>query len=137
MSNAVIRKLLQAHLMTGAPGDVLPTAWEGVAFTPTAGQAYQKPYLLPARTRNPTMGDGFKREVGLFQISLGYPDGAGTGGIESKAASLCAHFARGLVLEDGLVRVRVDESAYASRVDTGNGWLQLAVSVPYEADVFN
>ena len=114
----------------------METAWEGTAYLPVSGVPYQKPYLLPSRTQNPTLGDGFFREIGLFQISLGYPDGEGTGGIETKAAALCKQFARGHVFIDANVTVRIDESPFVSRVDTGNGWLLLAVSVPYCADIF-
>lgn len=133
MSDVVIRRLLETRL--NALG-AFETAWENVGFEPTVGTPYQAPVLLPAQTQNPTMGDGYSRPAGVFQVTLAYPAKAGAQPAQARAQAIVEHFARGLSLAEGNVVVRILRSPWASPGVPAGAWYKLAVSVPYEAEIF-
>lgn len=134
MSEAVIRQSLEAALVAAvAPVRV---AFENVDFAPVAGVAYVESALLPARTDNPTMGDGFKRCPGIFQATVVAPAGAGVGPAASLANLIVAAFFRGRTLHaaDG-VRVLVDASPTVGPGIPDRPWYRVPVSIYYTADV--
>ena len=51
----------------------IPTKKPNVSFTPAVNQPYQRARLLPSPPENPTMGDDYHRENGIFEIVLFYP----------------------------------------------------------------
>jgi len=134
MSTVSIRAALETKLATMAPA--LATAYENIAYTPIAGTAYQAPYLMPAEPDNPTMGDDFHREQGVFQISLFYPIQAGPGAAEARAELIKTAFARGQSMTAGGVTVRISKTPYIGqgRVD-GDRWM-VPVKIQYFADIF-
>jgi len=101
----------------------LSTAWENVAFTPVAGTPYQAAFLMCAAPDNPTLGDGFYRALGIFQVSLFYPLQAGAGTAEAKAELIRTTFKRGTSMVLGSVTVRVERTPDIGqgRVD-GDRW---------------
>lgn len=134
MSKVVIRKLLETHLQ-GVSAFDLPTAWENTSFTPAVGTAWARVVTLHGKSLNPTMGDGFSREPGIFQISLSYPSDSGASDAMKKADELCSSFKRGLALVEGAVRVLVDKAPYVGGIVSDNAWFRVSVSVPFVADV--
>jgi hypothetical protein len=132
MSYVTVRKLLEVRLNT--VGGVFPTAYENAPFKPVS-DPWQQVFLLPARTENPTMGDGFKRETGVFQVTLHYPNNTGPAPATQRAELLRAGFPRGLTLTEGNVRVMIDEAPYIGPGASNGTWFDLPVSVPYVADV--
>jgi len=133
MTYAVIRKLLERQL--NAVSSEFPTAFENVRFSPVHGTPYQAAYLLPGATANPTYGDDFKREVGIFQVSLMYPSNAGSGAAQTRAEVIKAAFKRGLTLSEGNDRVLINASPYQSPGRLDGAWYTLTVSVPYYVDI--
>lgn len=133
MSLVVVRKLLELRL--NAITSPLPTAWQNVPFAAQPKTAWQRINLLPARTENPTFGDAFKRETGIFQITLSYAEGTGPQAIEAKAEALRAHFPRGLRLTEGAVDVLIDEAPFMAPSFNEGGFYRLPVSVPWIANV--
>ena len=133
MSDVVIRKLLETKLNTLSVG--VPTAWQNVPFTPVAGTAYQQVTILPARTENPTMGDGFKREVGIFEVKLFHPQNKGSQDSVARAEVIKAGFKRGTTMSEGVVRVLIDEHPFTSQGIPSGTWFVVPVSVPYSADI--
>ena len=122
MSIISVRAALEAKLNAMTPA--LASSWENVPFTPVAGTAYQAAYVLPATPSNPTLGDGFYREQGLFQVSLFYPLQTGTLTAATRAQAIRTAFKRGTTMTSGSVKVIVDRTPEIGqgRVD-GDRWM--------------
>ena len=134
MSNVVIRALLEVHLNTIAP--TIATAFENVPFTPINGTPWQRVNLLPAQPQNPTLGGVFRRETGIFQVMLAYPENAGTSAAATRAELIRTQFTRGTTFTSGTLRVLIDLSPRVSQGMNDGGWYRLPVSIPYVADVY-
>jgi hypothetical protein len=134
MSIVAIRTALETRLNNMA--SPISYAWENLPFTPVSGVPYAQIYLLPADPDNPTMGDGFHRERGVFQISLFYPLQAGAGVAEARAELIKTAFARGQSMTSGAVTVRINKTPTIGhgRVD-GDRW-HVPVKIQYFADIF-
>ena len=132
MSIAVIKKLLEVRLNT--VGGIFPTAFENVPFTPVVGTAWQSVHILPGQTENPTF-DSLKREVGLMQVTLNFPQKAGAAEALARAELIRAGFVRGLSMVEGNVSVRILRSPYVGPAANDGVWYQVPLSVPYTADV--
>lgn len=80
----------------------LSTAYENVPFVPVTGTPYQRVRLLPATPENPTLGDGYYREVGFFEIVLFFPLNNGRADAQTRAEAIKNLFPRGLsMIESG------------------------------------
>lgn len=134
MSVVKIRAALETALAGMTP--VVPIAYENAAFVPVAGVPYIKAYLLSATPQNPTMGDGYYREVGYMQCTLMYPIQAGTGAAAARAEAIQSLFKRGSVFSNGGVDVKVmaTPSITTGQID-GDRWA-LPVKIPYQAEIF-
>lgn len=104
MSYTSIRSALETRLNALSPA--FPSAWENVIFTPSA-TAFQRVFLLPAKTVNPSFGDGLKMESGILQVTLCYPENTGPKDAIARAELLRAWFNRGLSMTSGGVTVIV------------------------------
>jgi hypothetical protein len=133
MSVTAIRAALEAQLATITPA--LSTAYENVSFSPVTGTAYQACYTLRATPDNPTMGDGFYRELGIFQVSLFYPAQNGSGAAETRAGLIREAFKRGISMISGSTTVRVARTPEigAGRID-GDRW-HVPVKIQWFADI--
>jgi hypothetical protein len=116
-----VRAALESRLNNMA--NPISTAWENAPFTPVAGTPYQAVYLMTATPENPTMGDGFYREQGIFQVSLFYPLQAGPAAAAARAELIRTAFKRGTALTSGAVTVRISRTPEIGqgRVD-GDRW---------------
>ena len=121
MSISSVRIALETKLATITPA--LSTAYENVPFTPVTGTPYQRAYLMPATPANPTMGDGYYREQGIFQVTLMYPLQAGPKTAADRAELIRAAFKRGTTLTSGTVSVIIERTPEIGqgRVD-GDRW---------------
>jgi hypothetical protein len=121
MSISSIRVALETHLNTISPA--IQYAYENVPFTPTTGVPYALVYLLPATPANPTMGDGYYREQGIFQVTLMFPLQAGPKTAADRAEKIREAFKRGTTLTSGSIQVIIDRTPEISqgRVD-GDRW---------------
>lgn len=130
----IIRDLLRIQLNTISGS--FPTVYENMPYTPTIGTPWQWAILLWAQTENPTMGDDFQREVGIFQVGLSFPRSQGPDALNVQSAIIRGGFKRGLTLSQANVKMRVLHSPYLSPAFPSDGaWYQVAVSVPFVADV--
>jgi len=134
MSISSVRIALENKLNAMTPS--LSTAWENVPFTPVTGTAYQKAFLLPATPANPTMGDGYYREQGIFQVTLMYPLQAGPKPAADRAEAIRAAFKRGTTLTNGNVSVIIEQTPEIGqgRVD-GDRWA-LPVKIRWFSSIF-
>lgn len=97
-----VRAALETALAAMSPA--LATAYENVAFTPTAGTPHQRVNLLAARPDNREISANFV-EQGLFQVTLCYPSGTGPAAAAARAELLRAAFKRGNSFANGGVTV--------------------------------
>jgi hypothetical protein len=131
-----IKAALEARLV--AIASPLPTQWENVVFVPpTDGSAYQAADLLPASPDNPTLGDGFYREIGLLQVTLLYPLNGGSGTAYAKAEAIRDWFPRGLSLSSGGITVKIQRTPAIGPKRIAEDRFILPISVRYYADVFS
>lgn len=111
MSTAKIRAALETRLSLMLPK--LATAYENAQFVPAQGTPYQRANLLSAEPENPEAGSGtFRRELGVFQVTLFYPLSKGPGAAEARADAIKAHFPRGLSLQNAGITVTIDRTAH-------------------------
>jgi hypothetical protein len=132
MSIVSIRAALETLLATITPA--LATAYENAPYTPVAGTPYQAVYLLTAPPDNPTVGDNFYREKGIFQVTLNYPLQTGSAAAAARAELIRAAFKRGTTLTSGSDTVKIDTTPEISqgRVD-GDRWA-LPVRITWFSD---
>jgi hypothetical protein len=137
VSLAVVRKLLEERLASLAPS--LPTAYENVKFDRSQNVPFQEVVLMPAGVEDPTFGTpggpGLRREIGLVQIKLFYPEAAGSGAATARAEAVRSHYPRGLTLTQANVRVMIVKSPAIGPGRPDGGFWALPVSVYYSADV--
>ena len=105
MSITNVREALEIKLNSITPA--LATAWQNYKYTPVTGTPYQIAYVMPAKPDNPTIGDGFYREQGIFQINLMYPLLTGALVAEARAELIRVAFKRGTAMTSGGVKVTV------------------------------
>lgn len=134
MSDTTIRKAFEKRLALMSPA--LSTAFENVAFTPVTGTPFQRVNLLPGQPENPTIGNPYYREVGLFQITLCYPQNTGPALAEARAEAIIQHFKRSTSMtEDGqtvlVIRTPTKSPAYKE-----NDRYCIAISIFYRSEVF-
>lgn len=134
MSLPKIRVALESWLGTMAPA--LPTVPQNTKATPVTETPFQECYVLPATPDNPTLGDGHYREIGVFQVSLMYPQNAGAGAAEARSEAIKLHFKRARVLTQEGVNVLIlrTPAISAGRIDRDR-W-RVDVSIRYQAEVF-
>lgn len=137
MSTATIRKLLQERLASISPS--LPTAYDNAVMKESVGTSYQEVNLIPAGVEDPVFGvpggSSLRRDIGLMQVTLCYPEGAGSGAAEARAEAVRSQFPRGLVLTDGSIRLRIEKSPVIHQGRPDRGFYRTPVSVFYTADV--
>lgn len=89
MSDTLVRAAFETRLKSWADAQVppIPVAWENVPFNPPTGR-YVRCYLMPAPVASETMNGEHRRRMGVFQVSLCMPAGAGVAPAVGLAASL-------------------------------------------------
>ncbi|ACT50866.1 DUF4128 domain-containing protein [Methylovorus glucosotrophus] len=133
MSEINIRKAFEKRLL--ALDTAFATAWPNVEFDPVLGVPYQKPSLLPAAPENPTLGDGYYREVGVFQVLLYYPLGDGPDNADLKALAIKNHFPRALKMtEAGQVIQVMLTPTIAPGFESMERWC-IPISINYQSEV--
>ena len=129
-----IRAALETRLVAMAP--LLATQWENAAFVPVACTPYQAVSLLMATPQNPTLGDGFFRELGFLQVTLRYPQNAGAGAAGAQAQAIRAWFPRGLSLTAGGVSVTVSGTVDIQPGSIDGDRYAVPVRIPFFANIF-
>lgn len=120
----------QANTATGLPSS---RAYEGVPFNPVTGAAYVAYTLIPTQERPSSLGQaGLTLRQGLFQISLFYPAGSGTGAMESVADAVKNVFVAGNVVTQGTTNVRISYAERNAPIIAHPDFLQLVVTVGWQ-----
>lgn len=137
MSRALIRTALEAHLAALSPA--WPTAWENVAFTPPAGQPWQRATILFADTRAMGIGAGAPEHwQGHLHVVLWTPADQGAQAAEARfelLAGRTGHFQRGQVLTAGDVAVTILQPTTRPALTSEPQWFGLPVLIPFDCVV--
>lgn len=120
----------------GTIANNISTAYENVPFTPVTGTPYQRVRLLPATPENPTLGDGYYREVGFFEIVLFYPLNSGRNAAQTKAEQIKAYFPRGLTMTEAGINVVVPRTPTIATATQLNDRYVIPITVEYYAEIF-
>lgn len=123
---------------SGSGGTVLANliAWENTAFVPTPRVPYMMVNLMPAQPDNPMLGDGFYREIGIYQIALIYPVQIGSAAIMTRAELIRSTFPRGASFSNSGIVVNIDRTPEIRTPEIFNESYRLAVRIRYRADIF-
>jgi hypothetical protein len=82
------------------------TAWEGVSFNPP-NDLYQRVQFTIQSPDDPVLGTGFHRERMTMQVFVVGAANKGTSEVITRAELIRSHFAKGLVLQEGNVKIHV------------------------------
>lgn len=134
MSNINIRRAFEKRLALMTPA--LSTQYENVAFTPVANVPYQKAFLLPAEPENPTMGDAYRRYVGVFQVTLCYPINTNALAIQTRAEAIANHFKRATSMIEAGQTVLVLRTPTISAAFVTDDRYNVVVSIFYQSELF-
>ena len=134
MSQVEVRAALETAVAVASVG--IPTAYENQRFVPpSGGTPWQKCFVMFAKPQNLEAGRKSYNEVGYLQVTLMYPQGAGTGDSTAQAEALRSAFKRGNSFTSGGVVVSVTDTPEIGRqVPDGPDWAQV-VRVPFMAQI--
>lgn len=113
------------------------TSFQNAIYQPVSGVPYQEVHMVPFKPHEPTQGAGFYREHGLFQVTLVYPLGVGTGALLARAEMIRSSFRRGSSFESGGVTVQIPETPELGNLDGSEDSVRLPVKIYYSANIFN
>lgn len=129
-----IRRALETHLAAMSPA--LATRFENASGAdPVTGTPYQQAYMLYAEPDNSVLGCVRRREVGIFQVTLCYPIGAGSAAAQARADAIRAHFARGTVVSAGGQNTLINRTPSKVTLGRIDDRYKVVVSIPYSADI--
>lgn len=133
MSTPEIRAALEAHLEALEPA--LDTAWQNREFSPPADDPYQEAFILPGNPKRLDLRQRRAINIGIFQINLCYPTGAGAEAVEARGKLIREHFDPATtVLESGGVKVRIaGRPVIGAPIDGRPGRFVVPVSIRYES----
>lgn len=134
MSNLNIRRAFEERLALMTPE--LSTQYENKAFTPVVGTPYQKAFLLPAQPENPTMGDAYRRYVGVFQVTLCYPINTYAVDVQTRAEAIANHFKRATSMTEAGQTVLVLRTPTISPAFITDDRYNLVISIFYQSELF-
>ena len=103
---AIIEIKRAAERKLNALTPVVTTAWEGISFDPPIG-LYQRVQFTIQTPDDPVFGTGFHRERMQMQVFVVGAANKGTSEVINRAELIRNHFAKGLVLQEGNVRIHV------------------------------
>ena len=128
---------LLARLATLTLSPAMSVAYPNVEFTPPE-DGYLRAQHFPNTTNQITLGDtGENRHIGLFQVDVFWPKGAGEIAPKERAALVAAHFKRGTTItQDGLA-IRIIQPPTVSGIINGDRFVQVPVTIPYQVDASN
>ena len=112
MSALKIKAALEIALASITPA--LITVFENADYVPVTGTPYQRVNIMSIEPENPTFGDNFRRERGIFQVSLMYPLNAGAGTAITQAELIRQKFYRGATFVNAGVTVTIERTPEVS-----------------------
>jgi hypothetical protein len=137
MSLAIIRSAFESRLSDWAASQSppIPISWQNAAFTPPAQARYLRAFLLPADTQDYGIADDVKSEIGVFQVSVCVPEGAGANPAEALADAIVALFPRALVMNRSGLDIQVSNTPSASPGTPEPGLYVVPINIRYRAEI--
>jgi len=136
--NAVSETLVTTNLNgTGGVVRASCTLWENMAFNANVGIAYQQINILFGTPENPSLGDGFYREIGFLQFTLYYPKETGTVDLSNRIDLIRTTFARGSSFTKDEVTVKINKTPIVAFGLNQDSYIMATVKIPFWADIFN
>ncbi len=125
--------------VAGSGGAVVAslTSFQNAIYQPVSGIPHQEVHMVPFKPDEPTQGAGYYREHGLFQVTLVYPLGVGTGALLARAELIRSSFRRGSSFESGGVTVQIPETPEFGHLDGSEDSIRMPVKMYYSANIFN
>lgn len=133
---ASIRAAFETRLAAWAASQTppIPVAYENVGFTPPTGR-YARCHVMPSPTESETFNGEHRRYMGIFQVSLYMPAGAGSGASAALAASLDATFPMRQPMTQGGVKIfLLSPMSEGPAIQDADRYV-VPVSCAYRADV--
>jgi len=133
MSNELIRAAFEGRLKAWAADKGLTVAWPNINFKPPESR-YLRSFLLPNNTRSDDLEGEHRRFLGVYQVSIVEPTGAGSGAAAALADELDALFSAPLT--NGALRINLLRPMSASApIQEPDRWV-VPVSASYRADIY-
>ena len=137
-TDATILAAFLAHLETLTFTPAMPIAMPGVPFTPPKDAngrllPYLAAFFMPNQTTNSELGAGQEQHRGMVQVSVFWPAGAGHIKPLEAADKIIAHFAKGVTLYSGSLKIIIDRKPYAASPIQETDRVQVPVTVRYHA----
>ncbi len=139
MSNSVVRAAIEGRLKAWAAEQVPPIkiAFQNVAFTPTSGTSYLRGTIIPAQTKNQSVGGLHKHYHGMYQVSVYVPEGSGPGDAETLTKAIEVLFKCPTTIVQSGRNVNVLRTpAVAQGMPDGSGFFMTPVTIWYDMDDF-
>ena len=129
-----IKRAAERHLLGLTP--TLPTAWEGVSFTPPS-TIYQRVQVQPRRIEDPVLGTGFHREFVSFQVFVVSPVNKGTAEAISRAELIRDRFKKGTSLLENNIRIHVLSTPQIAGASVQQDRIIVPVLIELVAEVYS
>ena len=111
----------------------IATAYENVSFTPSSGVPYQELYDIPASNNHLFMDNAEFEGLGIFQITLKYPSGAGMKTVSNRAELYVSSFPVGRKLTKNGDIITVLQTPKVNNLGVDGDRVIVAVSINYKS----
>lgn len=114
------------------------TADQNTSYPVVAGVPYQLLHMVPFKPDEPTQGGGFYFEHGVFQVTLVYPVGVGTGALLARAELVRSFFKKGMTFTNSGVKTMIVDTPEFGYLQGSSGdiSISLPVKIGYSAQIF-
>lgn len=111
----------------------IATAYENVSFTPSSGVPYQELYDIPASNDHLFMDNSEFEGLGIFQITLKYPSGAGMKTVSNRAELYVSSFPVGTKLTKNGEVITVLQTPKVNNLGVDGDRVIVAISINYKS----
>lgn len=132
-SQRELRAAFEKKLAAFAPASTI--VWPNSTVGSVEGVLYYQAFLIPGTPENPTVGTGFHRQLGIFQVNIAVPTGTDTGDADDLASNLAFFFRRGTLLVENSLEVIISNTPnILTGFDEDDRW-KVPVQIPYFCNV--
>lgn len=135
MAIVEIKRAAERHLNTLTPA--VQIGWEGVSFTPPTNQLYQRVQFTIQTPDDPVLGTGFHRERITMQVFVVGMINKGTSEVLARAELIREKFKKGLVLNEGDVKIHVLRTPQISGTAVASDRIICPVIIELVAEVYS
>ena len=111
----------------------IATAYENVSFTPSSGVPYQELYDIPSTNDHLFIDNSEFEGLGIFQITLKYPSGAGMKAVSNRAELYVSSFPVGRKLTKNGDVITVLQTPKVNNLGVDGDRVIVAVSINYKS----